>query len=326
MNFDKKFAVFLEIAEVLNRHGIVPAIYGSLGLYRLIGQLDQIDDIDIVIPEIYAKEKLPELLKIMQSIGYKQDKTFPHEFFKDKEQIGFELYEELKEFVGVDISHYKTTKVKNAEFRELSLKDYLKFYSKALKEREIKIERTKAKVWAIEKLVKNKKENNFAFVDSQNLNLSIRELGWILDFGRFRKYLFEKYNVSKAFLFIGFIEGNNELYKSLQEAGFVCIFKPTLRYQDGYTKGNCDAELVLQALIECHNYDRAVLVTGDGDFYCLARYLIEKDKLSAVLIPNRRKFSALLRFKICRPFLRFMNDLSNKLEYKKKRPHKDETL
>lgn len=71
------------------------------------------------------------------------------------------------------------------------------------------------------------KENNYAFIDSQNLNLSIRELGWKLDWRRFRIYLKEKYNVTKAFLFIGFVEGNNDLYKFLQDAGFICIFKPT---------------------------------------------------------------------------------------------------
>ena len=171
-----------------------------------------------------------------------------------------------------------------------------------------------------------KKLNNYAFIDSQNLNLSIRSLGWKLDFARFRVYLKEKYGVTKAFLFIGFVEGNNDLYVSLQSAGFLCIFKPTLEYKDGTTKGNCDAELVLHAMIEYPNYDKAIIVTGDGDFYCLAQYLLEKDKLSAILIPNRLKFSALLKFKIFRPFLRFMNDLEKMLEYKKKRPHKDGTL
>src|SRR3989344_9656021 len=118
-------------------------------------------------------------------------------------------------------------------------------------------------------------KNNYAFIDSQNLNLSIRELGWKLDFARFRKYLTDKYHVSKAFLFIGYIEGNNRLYTHLQEAGFVCIFKPTLKYKDGTTKGNCDAELVLWAMVEYPNYNKAVIVTGDGDFYCLAKYFIE---------------------------------------------------
>jgi len=131
--------------------------------------------------------------------------------------------------------------------------------------------------------------------------------------------LTEKYGVEKAFLFIGFIEGNNALYTALQEAGFICIFKPTLKYKDGTTKGNCDAELVLQAMIEYPNYDKAVIVTGDGDFYCLAKYFVEKNKLKAILVPNRFRFSALLNFRVCRPYLRFMNDLKDKLAYKKEK-------
>ncbi|MBI2436438.1 MAG: NYN domain-containing protein [Candidatus Magasanikbacteria bacterium] len=171
-----------------------------------------------------------------------------------------------------------------------------------------------------------KLQNNYAFIDSQNLNLSIRSLGWHLDFKRFRIYLREKYSVSKIFLFIGYIEGNSDLYISLQEAGFICIFKPTLKYKDGKTKGNCDAELVLQTMIEFVKFDKAVIITGDGDFYCLVKYLIEQNKCRAVLIPNKFKYSALLRFKIIRPFLRFMNDLESRLAYKKKRPYRDETV
>ena len=171
-----------------------------------------------------------------------------------------------------------------------------------------------------------KLQNNFAFIDSQNLNLAVRDLGWLLDFKKFRVYLKEKYQVTKAFLFIGFIEGNNDLYTNLQDAGFICVFKPTLKYKDGTTKGNCDAELVLRAMIEYSNYEKAVIVTGDGDFCCLVKYLIEKNKLKVVLIPNRFKFSGLLKFKVVYPFLRFVNDLVTKLAYKKKRPHKDGTL
>ena len=171
-----------------------------------------------------------------------------------------------------------------------------------------------------------KSENNYTFIDSQNLNLAIRDQGWRLDWRRFRVYLQEKYGVTKAFLFIGYVEGNAELYTALQDAGFLCVFKPTLTYKDGTTKGNCDAELVLQAMIEYANYGKAVIVTGDGDFYCLAKYFIEKNKLEIILVPNRFKFSALLNFKIVRPHLRFMNDLKDRLSYKKKRPHKDGTL
>ncbi|MFA6536152.1 MAG: NYN domain-containing protein [Candidatus Paceibacterota bacterium] len=171
-----------------------------------------------------------------------------------------------------------------------------------------------------------KKENNYAFIDSQNVNLAIRSLDWRLDWKRFRIYLKENYGISKAYLFIGYIEGNNELYISLQEAGFICIFKPTLKYKDGTTKGNCDAELVLQAMIEYPNFDKALIITGDGDFYCLVQHFISKSKLLAVLVPNRFSFSALLKLREFRPYLRYMNELRNMLEYKKKRPHKDGTL
>jgi uncharacterized LabA/DUF88 family protein len=172
-----------------------------------------------------------------------------------------------------------------------------------------------------------KKENNFAFIDSQNLNLSIRSLGWRLDYKRFRVYLKEKYSVTKAFLFIGYVVGNDALYTRLQEAGYICVFKPTLTYKDGTTKGNCDAELVLHAMIEYENYDKAVIVTGDGDFYCLVQYFIEKDKLKNLIIPNRKKYSALLKFSLFSQCKRFMNDLEDKLGYKakKKRPHEDDT-
>ncbi len=162
--------------------------------------------------------------------------------------------------------------------------------------------------------------NNYAFIDSQNVNLAIRAQGWILDFKRFRVYLTEKYKVKKAFLFIGYVEGNADLYKFLQESGFICIFKPTLRYPDGSTKGNCDGELILQSMIEYPYYNGAVIVTGDGDFHCIVKYLLEQKKLTAVLIPNRFKYSALLKFRIFRPYLRFMNDLKDLLSYKKKAP------
>ncbi len=164
-----------------------------------------------------------------------------------------------------------------------------------------------------------KKENNYAFIDSQNLNLNIRNQGWILDFAQFRVYLKEKYAATKVFLFIGYVEDNKKLYNFLTRSGYICIFKPTLEYKDGSTKGNCDAELVLQAMIEFPSYDKAVIVSGDGDFHCLAKYLLEKNKLEALLIPNRYKFSALLKFRIFRPYLRFMNDLRSRLSYKKEK-------
>jgi uncharacterized LabA/DUF88 family protein len=177
--------------------------------------------------------------------------------------------------------------------------------------------------------MKQETQNNYAFIDSQNLNLAIRELGWRLDFARFRVYLRDKFQVEKAYIFIGFMPSNQELYSFLQDSGYVCVFRPTLTYKDGKTKGNCDAELILQAMIDFNEYDQAVIVTGDGDFYCLVKHLIKFDKLKALIVPNRYKYSALLKLKEFRPFTRDMNDLRQKLGYKvpkKKNPRKDGTL
>ncbi len=159
--------------------------------------------------------------------------------------------------------------------------------------------------------------NNYAFIDSQNLNLAIRDLGWTLDFKRFRRYLTDKYGVAKAFIFIGYLPTNESLYISLQEYGYILVFKPTLCLPDGRVKGNIDAELVLHTMIEYSNYDKAVIVSGDGDFHCLIEYLKKQGKLEKIIIPNRYKFSSLLR-KFALDMV-FMNDLKGKLELDKKR-------
>ena len=161
-----------------------------------------------------------------------------------------------------------------------------------------------------------KHRNNYAFIDSQNVNLSIRGQGWKLDFGRFRKYLEDKYGVSKAFLFIGYIATQQDLYTTLQKEGYILIFKPTLFLSDGRVKGNVDAELVLHTMIEYPNYDKAVIVSGDGDFHCLVKYLCSKRKLEKLIIPDQHKYSSLLRQFVPENAV-FMNNLRDKLRYRK---------
>lgn len=159
------------------------------------------------------------------------------------------------------------------------------------------------------------KRNNHAFIDSQNLNLSIQEQGWKLDFKKFRVYLNDKYGVTKAFIFIGYLATNQSLYTALQDYGYIVIFKPTLNLPDGRTKGNIDAELVLHAMIEFSNFEKAVIVTGDGDFYCLIEHLKRQGKMEKLLIPSRDTYSSLFRKFVSAAS--FVSDLRQKLEYKK---------
>jgi len=158
-----------------------------------------------------------------------------------------------------------------------------------------------------------KYKNNYAFIDSQNLNLSIQAQGWKLDFKRFRIYLKDMYGISKAFLFIGYVPTNQNLYISLQSYGYILVLKPTLILPNGKPKGNVDAELVMHAMIEYPNYDKAVIVSGDGDYYCLVEYLEKQNKLLRLIIPNRHKYSSLLRSFSKK--ISFMNPLKDKLGY-----------
>lgn len=168
--------------------------------------------------------------------------------------------------------------------------------------------------------MKKGKENNYAFIDSQNLNLAIQEQGWKLNTLRFRRYLKDKYKITKAFLFIGYVEKYKSLYVKFEKDGYHLIHKPTLQLPNETVKGNVDAELVLHAMIEYNNYDKALIITGDGDFYCLAEYLIKQDKLLKLMIPNKHRFSSLFR-KLAPQYMVFMNDLKHKLEYKNKERH-----
>ena len=163
----------------------------------------------------------------------------------------------------------------------------------------------------------------YAFIDSQNLNLGTgKDLtkngkliyqGWKLDFKKFRRYLSDKFRVEKALIFIGYIKQNESLYKNLRSAGYELIFRPTVKDHAGKPKGNVDAELVLHAAaIEFSNYDKAVIVSGDGDFYCLHEYLEKNKKLLRIIIPNSKSESSLIKpFQKYKVFIEFEK---NKLE------------
>jgi len=158
-------------------------------------------------------------------------------------------------------------------------------------------------------------ENNYAFIDSQNLYKGIGAQGWRLDYRKFRVYLREKYGVNKAYFFIGYIPKNKKMYEAMERYGYDIIFKPVVGDGDG-VKGNVDAELVLQTMHEYQKYDKAIIVSGDGDFYCLVKYLHERNKLARLIVPDKYKYSVLLRRSLPRSAgITFLNDLKKRLGY-----------
>jgi len=174
----------------------------------------------------------------------------------------------------------------------------------------------------------SKTENNFAYIDGANLYNGITDFGWVLDYSRFRVWLTEKYRVKNAYIFLGLIPKYKELYTYLQECGFTLIFKEVVYGGDGRAKGNCDADLVLQAVSDTYEnkFNKAIIVSSDGDYAGLVKFLEKRGKLKIILSPHtKNKCSILLKRTGAK--ISYVNDQRSHLELvkKEKAPDGDET-
>lgn len=156
----------------------------------------------------------------------------------------------------------------------------------------------------------NPNQQIYAFIDAQNLYRGVKNSfdywqkrgkknhydGWEIDMKRFFIFLKEKFKVSKAILFMGEDPKYQARREEFKKIGFDIVLKPYIKDNKGKTKGNCDAELVLHACkIEYPNYDKAVIITGDGDFFCLVEDLVKEGKLEYLMIPNEFRYSSLYK-------------------------------
>ena len=139
--------------------------------------------------------------------------------------------------------------------------------------------------------------SNQAFIDGQNLYASIRFTNLQIDLLKFRRYLKEKYNIDEAYYFIGVRDSSHyDLYNKLKAAGFILVFREHGKRLIGNKKGNVDTDIVftiLTKIIDKDNLDKVLLVSGDGDYYKLVQYLINKNILLKLLVPARETMSSL---------------------------------
>ena len=144
--------------------------------------------------------------------------------------------------------------------------------------------------------MKRNHKNNYAYIDGANLHKGVDSLGWQLDYERFRIWLRDKYSIERAYIFIGLIPTHKNLYKYLQESGFILVYKEVIYDNNGKPKGNCDADLVLQTVIDTYEkkFDRAVIVSSDGDYAGLVKFLLNRNKLKTVLSPHTKDTCSIL--------------------------------
>ena len=162
---------------------------------------------------------------------------------------------------------------------------------------------------------------NIAFIDSQNLHLGTKTEGWIVDDKKFRIYLRDKHNIEKAYCFFGYTTGENaEMYDRLQQYGYIIKFKESSERMISHKKGNVDADLVfsvMKTLVERDDFEKIFIVSGDGDYYKMVRYLIDKERFGKMLFPNKRFRSSLYK-RLGNEYIMYLYTIKNRIEYLKK--------
>lgn len=169
------------------------------------------------------------------------------------------------------------------------------------------------------------KVNNVAYIDGSNLHNAVRNFSWEFDYARFRIWLSEKYSVKQAYIFLGMMPKYKELYTYLQNCGYILIFKEVIYDKYGKAKGNCDADVVVLAMQDAYEnkFNKAILVSSDGDYAPLVKFLQSKDKIEIVLSPyETSKCSVLIKRTDVR--IAYIPDQQNILQ-KEKAPDGDKT-
>lgn len=185
--------------------------------------------------------------------------------------------------------------------------------------------------------MEKKKKPNIAFIDGQNLyfgttkcsdcskylNIEIQNMkisdckcgyAWEINLNKFRTYLREKYNISEeAYYFLGYLHNENtDLYKEIQKSGFIVSFKEHYKLQKTKKKGNVDTDIVFEIMKKLvdggNDFNKIVLVSGDGDYKKLVQYLISKNKFEKILFPNK-KFASSLYKEFGSEFFDYMENL-----------------
>jgi hypothetical protein len=130
----------------------------------------------------------------------------------------------------------------------------------------------------------NTREKNWAFIDIQNLYKGIKERGWNINWKAFRDNLYEKHNVVKAVVFMGFVKRYKWLYKQLEQAGFVLEFREVIELANGSIDGgNVDADLASYVMDYKAEYSKAIIIADDGDYCRTIKSLNRQDKLKLII-------------------------------------------
>jgi len=131
----------------------------------------------------------------------------------------------------------------------------------------------------------------YAFIDASNLMYAASRVGWKMDYEKLASYLRYRFGVSRL-LFYGGVDHTNKkqlgFYKKLKEFGYELNLIDIKKFSDGSRKADVDSRLTIDAAKLINNYNEALFITGDGDYFWLFEYLMQTKKIK-LLSPNTIK-------------------------------------
>jgi uncharacterized LabA/DUF88 family protein len=97
----------------------------------------------------------------------------------------------------------------------------------------------------------------------------------------------EQLSISQITLIRKFIQ-QAKFYRKLESFGYRLFLKPVKRFDKGefnipQRKANCDVDLTIEAMANKESFDRVFVLSGDGDFLPLYKYLERRNKVVYVL-------------------------------------------
>ena len=130
-----KFNLFLENARLLSdKFGVVPLLYGSLGLEYLTGDDLGADDIDILVPRVFITERWHEFKEFLEAHGYVLADEHEHTFVRDGVAYSYADIEDLESFAGINTEDVELHETDGVRFLLLSLEQYLAVYKQSSKD------------------------------------------------------------------------------------------------------------------------------------------------------------------------------------------------
>jgi len=166
----------------------------------------------------------------------------------------------------------------------------------------------------------------FAFIDASNLFYGgEKSLGWKIDYKKLIKYIKTKYLIKKVFYYGGvelngfpysildkepinliklikYLKQKNDnnikpiarikFYLKLAQFGYLLQLKPVKIFHepDGKIskKANCDVDMTFDLMRYIKDYSDVLILSGDGDFAIVLKYLMELGRKVTVLARGER--------------------------------------